>query len=500
MTITGPKLWRVLAVSLVALLAYPAGPSAAQNPAPSKRSALGLGLSKPVLRRNGLVSSVLGCWALYDSAGAPAAKNLYWAASLARLDRDTLEGPYSGIPGAARVAVKLESTGQPFFASNVDRRHQTISWTADSLADTIRVMFSSGFSGTSFVFGIPKGDVRTDTLRGRAIEFFDVGPSESDAGRAHAIRVECAKPPPPAARYAAIVEAILAAWKTADVVCLGEDHGRQYDSDLRIALVRHPAFPKTVRAIVVESANPIHQDRLDRFILDGAPMSREQLAPIWRDASGAQVWESPIYEEFLRAVRDVNLKLPREQRVRVLGGDTRIDWTTIQTAAQLAPLMNRGGNIRNIISKELLDPRIKGLAIYGARHCDKVGGGFPGDLWGKYATGRMWSVEPFVGRKGAEEARKLFGFGNEPGYLAVVGTKAAFAPAGDLLVVNPKWTLGDITDAVVYHGNVPDSVVRADLTTLNAKYGPELARRSKLTREAYDLLQGRKRNGPISLR
>src|SRR5262245_38889303 len=87
-------------------------------------------------------------------------------------------------------------------------------------------------------------------------------------------------------RYAAVFEGILAAWKTADVVCLGEDHGRQFDSDLRIGLIRHPAFSRTVRVIVIEFANPIHQDLLDSFILDGVAMAREELAPIWRDASG----------------------------------------------------------------------------------------------------------------------------------------------------------------------------------------------------------------------
>src|SRR5436305_11938137 len=56
-------------------------------------------------------------------------------------------------------------------------------------------------------------------------------------------------------RYAGVVEQILNAWKTADVVCLGEAHDRYYDNELRIALVRHPAFSRTVRAIVVEMAN-----------------------------------------------------------------------------------------------------------------------------------------------------------------------------------------------------------------------------------------------------
>src|SRR2546430_15607404 len=125
-------------------------------------------------------------------------------------------------------------------------------------------------------------------------------------------------------RYAGVVEKILSAWRTADVVCLGEAHDRYYDNELRIALVRHPAFSRTVRAIVVEMANPVRQDLLDRFILDGAALSREEIAPIWRDATNPEVWESPIYEEFLRAVRDVNLTLPHGQRVRVLAGDSAV--------------------------------------------------------------------------------------------------------------------------------------------------------------------------------
>lgn len=292
-------------------------------------------------------------------------------------------------------------------------------------------------------------------------------------------------------RYA-LVEGILAAWKTADVVCLGEDHGRQYDSDLRITLVRHPAFPTTVRVIVIEWVNPIHQDLLDRFILDGVLLSREELAPVWRDASGAEVWESPIYEQFLRAVREVNLALPREQRVRVLGGDSKIDWSRITHAKELAPLLNRGGNIRNIIAEQILEPKIKGLAIYGARHCDKIGGGFPGDLSGKYAKDRMWSIEPFVGTEGALQGKKIFGLGDDPAYIVVTGTKWASLAAGQILAVEPKWTMGDILDAAVFHGNVPDKVVPADLTELKAKYGQEFERRRKLMEEAFKLWQQRR--------
>src|SRR5580765_6316057 len=138
-------------------------------------------------------------------------------------------------------------------------------------------------------------------------------------------------------RYAGVVDRILDAWKTADVVCLGEDHDRYNDNELRLAIVRHPAFPRTVRAIVVEMANPVHQDVLDRFALDGVAMSREELAPVWRDATNPEVWESPIYEELLRAVRDINLAMPRDRRVRILAGDSRVDWSAIKRPEELVP-------------------------------------------------------------------------------------------------------------------------------------------------------------------
>lgn len=107
---------------------------------------------------------------------------------------------------------------------------------------------------------------------------------------------------------------------------VGEDRDRYFDNELCIALIRRPAFPAMVRVIVVEMANPVHQALLDRFILDGAPMSRDELAPSWRDASNPEVWESPLYAALLRAIQDVNPRRPRDQRVRVIGGDSRLDW------------------------------------------------------------------------------------------------------------------------------------------------------------------------------
>src|ERR1044071_2330010 len=49
-----------------------------------------------------------------------------------------------------------------------------------------------------------------------------------------------------------IVRTLISVFDQADIVALGEAHGRRADSDLRIALVRNPDFAKKVRSIVVE--------------------------------------------------------------------------------------------------------------------------------------------------------------------------------------------------------------------------------------------------------
>src|SRR5262249_10931827 len=64
----------------------------------------------------------------------------------------------------------------------------------------------------------------------------------------------------------AIARTLVSAFDQADIVALGEAHKRKLDSDLRIAVVRHPDFAKKVRAIVVEFGSTTEQSTLDRFI------------------------------------------------------------------------------------------------------------------------------------------------------------------------------------------------------------------------------------------
>ena len=253
------------------------------------------------------------------------------------------------------------------------------------------------------------------------------------------------------ARLKNVITGILAAWDKADVVCLGDGHGSKNDSDLRLALIEHPDFVRKVNAIIVEFADIVHQDILDRLALDGEAIPREKLREVWKDTSGKAVWESPIYEAFLQTVRKINLPLPRDQRVRLIAGDDSTQ-------------RNRGRFIREAVSREILDKKFKALAIYGSGHCECRGMGFPGELRDKY-PGRVWSVFGFYTEEGVNEARRLFGLGDEPILLPVTSTDRAGIPIGKMFFLgwyNDPAKLGDVVNAIVYYGNIRDVLVPSE--------------------------------------
>jgi hypothetical protein len=159
--------------------------------------------------------------------------------------------------------------------------------------------------------------------------------------------------PDEAAGLDAVASALIGAFDQTDIVALGEGHNRQVDSDLRIALVRHPDFAKNVRTIVIEYASPSEQSTLDRYIR-GENVSRAQLEQVWKTtAAGANgLGEHPVYADFLSAIREVNSKLPADARIRVLAGDPR----------------TREIPAFSVLKEEVRQRHGKALLIYGAAH------------------------------------------------------------------------------------------------------------------------------------
>src|SRR5579862_1841485 len=138
---------------------------------------------------------------------------------------------------------------------------------------------------------------------------------------------------PPTERLAVPVDAItgiLDAFKTHDIVALGEPHGDEQAAQFRLSLIRDPRFAATVNDIVVESGESSYQLMMDRFI-KGENVPEKELQQAWQNTTGPGViWDAPIYEQLFRAVRDVNASLPNDHKLRVLLGDPPIDWLKVK--------------------------------------------------------------------------------------------------------------------------------------------------------------------------
>jgi hypothetical protein len=155
-----------------------------------------------------------------------------------------------------------------------------------------------------------------------------------------------------------IARTLTSAFDQIDIVALGETHVWRLDTDLRIAVVRHPDFARKVRSIVVEFGSTTEQSTLDRYIR-GENVSRAQLEQVWKTTTQAPngVWDSPVYAEFLAAVRDVNSRLPADARIRVFGGDPGPGDNRSRETAAVA-----------VIKEQVLQKHGKALVIYGAGH------------------------------------------------------------------------------------------------------------------------------------
>jgi hypothetical protein len=155
-----------------------------------------------------------------------------------------------------------------------------------------------------------------------------------------------------------VVAGLLSAFDHVDIIGLGEAHQRKMDSDIRIALIRHPDFAKKVGSVVIEFGSTTEQATLDRYIR-GENVSDAELQKVWKSTTQAPngVWDSPVYPAFFAAVREVNAKLPATAQIRVFGGDP-------------GPGDNRGreGSAVSVVKSLAMPKHGKVLIIYGAAH------------------------------------------------------------------------------------------------------------------------------------
>jgi hypothetical protein len=141
-----------------------------------------------------------------------------------------------------------------------------------------------------------------------------------------------------------------------------------------MSLVRNPRFAGAVNDIVVETGNALYQDVMDRFV-NGESVPEASLRRIWQNTTQPfATFDVPVYEQFFRAVRDTNARLPKSKRLRVLLGDPPLDWSRV--TAEDRSEWNRAMAERDsfpaaLIRREVLAKEHRALVIYGGMHLQR---------------------------------------------------------------------------------------------------------------------------------
>lgn len=288
--------------------------------------------------------------------------------------------------------------------------------------------------------------------------------------------------------------AILEAFRSHDIVMLGEGHGNKQEYEWLRSLIATPEFADRVDDIVMEFGNSRYQDSVDRYTR-GEDIPLDDVQRAWRDTVASVGPPSPVYASLYEAVRETNMRRNGKHQIRVLCGDSNIDWQEVKEEKDILPfLRTREQTYARVVKDEVLAKHHHALLIMGAFHFL-----------------RHFDLMP--SRKQFDIERELRADGANP-YLIVVGTNTTGGPGGldrrfdswaapVIVSLNGNWvgdlpaipvvteghgppiqtpTLKDAADALLYLGP-RNSLVVVHMTPTELQgtaYGKELERREKL--------------------
>ncbi len=171
------------------------------------------------------------------------------------------------------------------------------------------------------------------------------------------------------------VEYIRRAVERVPIVLLAEGgHSAREPHLLLRWVLSDPGVLAAVDVIVVEFAAGAHQAVLDAYIR-GEAVPFDTLSRIWRDTQQSPIgpWDSPLYQTLLEVIRDANLRLAPERRVRVLAGDPPIDWERIRTRDDFrAASTPRDPYVAELAMEQAFGHGRHVLVIFGGVHLPKA--------------------------------------------------------------------------------------------------------------------------------
>jgi hypothetical protein len=162
--------------------------------------------------------------------------------------------------------------------------------------------------------------------------------------------------------------AVLQAFRSHDIVMLGETHGNKQEYQWLRSLVGTVEFANRVDDIVMEFSNSLYQQTVDRYV-SGEDVPLEEVQGAWRDTVASVGPASPVYESFYQAIREINLKRKGKHQIRILCGDPNIDWNQVKEAKDIWPyLKTRDQTYARIVETEVIAKHHRPLLIMGTFH------------------------------------------------------------------------------------------------------------------------------------
>lgn len=288
-----------------------------------------------------------------------------------------------------------------------------------------------------------------------------------------AICVTCARAPGTPA-----VRGVVDAFANHRVVAIAEAHLLRQANEFYVSLVRDTGFQRIAPDIVIEFASRQSQPLLDRYVVRGDSLPLDTLRSIWRNTTKVASWDSPVYAGWLAAIREVNRRLPATHRIRVLAGDTWVDWTALHTPADWARLGDNNVSFADVINNEVLAKGRKAFVVLGSNHLMRTGArdDGPNTTTRVLATypGSMYVAWLYNGRPGGSDAdARMTAEGWQARSLVpLAGTWAGSIPAA-------AHRFDEAADALLYLGpSATLEELKAPPEEFEMSYRRELERRS----------------------
>jgi hypothetical protein len=159
------------------------------------------------------------------------------------------------------------------------------------------------------------------------------------------------------------------------IVCLAEGgHQAKEPHQFLRRVLSDKTIIKTVDVVIVEFAATRHQAVLDAYIR-GEDVPFSELSRVWRDTgqSPHAPWDSPLYHELLKTIRQGNLALSPDERVRVVAGDPPIDWERVKTREDYSKSrIRRDPFVASLAMEQALHMGKRVLIIFGGAHLPRV--------------------------------------------------------------------------------------------------------------------------------